>query len=214
MITKKEEAIYNSYLYASRSAQDKPTKFRRNFDNMSDKDVVCLKKLSLFFDKYRNISYSDWFASPYKVYNAFEYFDLHFFTTRKALKCYTMYMRDRELNSPDSEESIELLKTCLSFIYNYCKDNSITVDEYKRMQEDKLPLILLHLKEHKLNFYMLHALEADAIIKSVETSILNFIVKDFWTIFSQTRTALISSRILKEKAKKGIEIINKKLVEK
>jgi len=71
----------------------------------------------------------------------------------------------------------------------------------------------LHLKEHKINFYTLHALEADATIKSVESSILNFIIEDFWTIFSQTRTAFMSSKTLKEKTRKGIEIINNKLVE-
>lgn len=213
MITDKEEAIYNSYLYASRSVKNKPTKFRRNFDNISDKDLVCLKKLSLFFDKYRNISFNNWFIAPYKVYSADDYFDLHFFTTRKALKCYTIYMRDRETETPDSDASIELMKSCLSFIHNYCKSERITIDEYKKKVERNLPIILLHLKEHKINFYMLHALEADTVIKSVESSILNFIIDDFWTIFSQTRTGFISSKVLKEKTRKGIEIINNKLVE-
>lgn len=213
MITKKEEAIYNSFLYASRSVKNKPTKFRRNFDNMSDKDVVYLKKLSSFFERHRNISFSNWFIAPYKVYSADDYFDLQFFTTRKALKCYTIYMRDREVESPDSEEMEALMKSCLSFIYNYCKDQNITIDEYKRRSEENLPLILLHLKEHKINFYMLHALEADTTIKSVETSILNFIIEDFWTTFSQTRTAFMGSKTLKEKTRKGIKIINNKLVE-
>ena len=213
MITKKEEAIYNSYLYASRSIKNKPTKFRRNFENISDKDAICLKKLSLFFDKYRNISFSNWFIAPYKVYSADDYFDLQFFTTRKALKCYTIYMRDREVEAPDGDETEELMKSCLSFIYNYCKDQNITVDEYKKRHEENLPVMLLHLKEHKINFYTLHALEADATIKSVESSILNFIIEDFWTIFSQTRTAFMSSKTLKEKTRKGIEIINNKLVE-
>lgn len=213
MITKKEEAIYNSYLYTSRSIKNKPTKFRRNFDNISDKDIICLKKLSLFFDKYRNISFNNWFIAPYKVYSPDDYFDLQFFTTRKALKCYTIYMRDREVEVPDGDEAKDLMKSCLTFIYNYCKDQNITVDEYKKRHEENLPVILLHLKEHKINFYTLHALEVDAIIKSVESSILNFIIEDFWTIFSQTRTAFISSKTLKEKTRKGIKIINNKLVE-
>ena len=211
MITEKEKAIYNSYLYASRTAQNKPVTPRRNFDKMSEDDKLYLKRLSIFFDKHRHINYDDWFKSPYKVYGADEYFDLHFFTTYKAIKCFTIHMRNREVADQDSEESIELLKKCLAFIYNYCKEKEITLEEYKCAIEGNMPLILLHLKEHKISFYTLQALEAESTIKSVETCILDFMVKDFWTIFNRTRTAYISSKVLKVKARKGIDILSKKL---
>tara|TARA_R110002094_G_scaffold184208_1_gene161175 strand:- start:100 stop:258 length:159 start_codon:yes stop_codon:yes gene_type:complete len=51
MISKKEEAIYNSYLYASRSAKNKPTRFRKDFSKLKDEDFVAVKKLSLFLNK-------------------------------------------------------------------------------------------------------------------------------------------------------------------
>ena len=212
MISKKEEQIYNSHLYTSRSVKNKPTKFRSNFDNLAEKDEVCLKKLSSFFNRYSNINYNSWFIAPYKVYNDSEnYFDLHFYTTRKALKCYTMYMKQQETADPDGDDSIVRMKECLAFVYNYCKDNNLTLDEYTNEIRGSLPTVLNHLKEHKISFYMLHLLDVDVIIKSIETSILNFIVSDFWNTFSQTRIKFAGSNLLKTKARKGKQIIENKL---
>ena len=59
----------------------------------------------------------------------------------------------------------------------------------------------------KVNFYLLHALKVDPVVKTVESSVLNFIVQDFFSIFSQTRTKFYSSTVLKLKAKNGIKII-------
>ena len=213
MISKREEQIYNSHLYTSRSVKNKPTRLRSNFNNISSKDVVCLKKLSNFFSKYNHINLQDWFLAPYKVYSEDDYFDLHFFTTRKALKCYTSYIRKKETQNPDSDSTINQIKECLSFIYNYCLKSNMTLDEYINMRDGNLPLILTHLKQHKINFYTLHLLEVDAIIKSVETPILNFIISDFWSLYTKTRTKFTSSNILKHKARKGKQIIKTKLLE-
>lgn len=213
MISKREEQIYNSHLYTSRSVKNKPTRLRSNFNNISSKDVVCLKKLSNFFSKYNHINLQDWFLAPYKVYSEDDYFDLHFFTTRKALKCYTSYMRKKETQNPDSDSTIDQIKECLSFIYNYCLKSNMTLDEYVNATDGNLPLVLTHLKHHKINFYMLHLLEVDAIIKSVETPILNFIISDFWNLYTKTRTKFTSSNILKHKARKGKQIIKTKLLE-
>ena len=213
MISKKEEQIYNSHLFTSRSVKNKPTRFRNNFDNLAEKDIVCVKKLSAFFYRYNHINLQDWFIAPYKVYSDSEYFDLHFFTTRKALKCYSMYMKNKETQDPDSDSSVIKIKECLSFIYQHCKTNNLTLDEYSKSMDGNLPQVLTHLKQHKINFYTLHLLEVDVIIKSVETPILNFIISDFWNLYAKTRTKFTGSSILKHKARKGKQIIKTKLVE-
>ena len=214
MISKKEEQIYNSYLYTSRSVKNKPTRFRSNFNNLPDKDVISLKKLSKLFNNYNHINYNDWFIAPHKIYDGCaHYFDLHFYTTRKALKCYTMYIKQRETQDPDSESTIEHMKECLSFVYKFCKNNNLTLQEYVNSMQENLPTILIHLKEHKITFYMLHLLEVDAIIKSVETALLNFIVSDFWNTYSQTRVKFVNSNKLKNKVRKGKKLITQKLVE-
>jgi hypothetical protein len=214
MITKIEEQIYNSHLYISRTINNKPVRLRNNFDKLSEKDVVCLKKLSNFFNRYRHINFQDWFTAPYKVYSdEDQYFDLHYFTTRKALKCYSMYMKQRELDDPDSEQVIIRMRECLSFIYKFCTQNNMTLDQYTKSNIDNLPTVIVHLKEHNINFYTLHLLEVDAIIKAVETSILNFIVSDFWNTYSRTRTKFASSNLLKQKTRKAKKQIQQKLLE-
>lgn len=214
MISKKEEQIYNSHLYTSRSVRNKPTRLRSNFARLADKDVIYLKKLSKFFYNYNHINLQDWFIAPYKVYNDSEaYYDLHFYTTRKALKCYTMYMKQQEIEDPDSDDAIHRMKECLAFVYRYCAENNLTLDQYKQSNVENLPTIIVHLKEHKINFYTLHLLEVDSIIKGVETAILNFIVSDFWNIYSQTRTKFVNSNKLKQKTRKAKKQIQQKLVE-
>ena len=116
MINEKEKSIYNSFLYASRKAKNKPVRLRQNFDNLESKDEVALKKLNLLLSKYTHINYSDFFIAPYKVYGSDNYFDLTFFNTRRAIKCYSMYCKDKQVQDPDSEESINTLKECLKFI--------------------------------------------------------------------------------------------------
>ncbi len=201
MITEREKSIYNSYLYASRSAQNKPTRFRKDFSKLKDEDFVALKKLSAFLSKHNHINYRDWFAAPYEVYSKDEYFDLKFFNSRKALKCYSLYMKEREMSNPDNEDTIEAVKEGFRFIAKYCIRNSITIEEYTKHYTNNMPTCLLHLQEHRLNFYTLHALKVESTIKAIEKDVLDFIVKDFQTIFASTRTKFYGSAILKAKAR-------------
>ena len=201
MITEREKSIYNSYLYATRSAQNKPTRFRKDFTKLKDQDFVSLKKLSAFFAKHNHINYQDWFIAPFKVYSKDEYFDLKFFNSRKALKCYSLYMKEKEMSNPDSEDTIESIKDGFRYIAKYCIRNSLTIEEYMEHFTNNMPTCLLHLQEHRLNFYTLHALEVESTIKTIEKDGLDFIVKDFQTIFASTRTKFYGSAILKAKAR-------------
>ena len=151
MITEKEKSIYNSYLYASRKAKNKPVRLRQNFDNLESKDEVSLKKLNLLLSKYNHINYSDFFIAPYKVYGPDNYFDLSFFNTRKAIKCYSLYCRDKEVQNPDSDECISTLKECLKFIYDYCEEEKITLAQYKNYSNvdtpNSIPIIFYPFKK-------------------------------------------------------------------
>lgn len=215
MITEKEKSIYNSYLYASRKAKNKPVRLRQNFDNLESRDEVSLKKLCLLLSKYTHINYSDFFIAPYKVYGADNYFDLSFFNTRKAIKCYSLYCKDKEVQNPDSEDSISTLKECLKYIFEYCLEKQITLAMYKSFKEseytDALPVPFIHLKNHQINFYLLHALNVDKVIKEQQGT-LTWIIQDFYDLYAQTRAKFLSSKVLKDKAKKGLKIIEQKLL--
>ena len=215
MINDREKSIYNSFLYASRKAKNKPVRLRQNFDNIESKDEVALKKLNLLLSKYNHINYSDFFIAPYKVYGADNYFDLTFFNTRRAIKCYSMYCKDKQVQNPDSEDSIDTLRECLKFIFNFCIEEKITLAQYKNYvgveAYNSIPLVFTHLKNHKINFYLLHALNMDPVIKKQDET-LNWIISDFYDLYSKTRSKFASSKLLKNKAKKGVKIIEQKLL--
>jgi len=212
MINEKEKSIYNSFLYASRKAKNKPVRLRQNFDNLESKDEVALKKLNLLLSKYTHINYSDFFIAPYKVYGSDNYFDLTFFNTRRAIKCYSMYCKDKQVQDPDSEESINTLKECLKFIYNYCNTEKITLGKYKTRTSGTTPEVFKHLKNHHINFYTLHALDVESVVRSGDMEVFNWLITDFADLYSKTRVKFISSKTLKDKARKGLKIIEQKLL--
>ena len=109
-------------------------------------------------------------------------------------------MKEREVSNPDSGENIEVLKDGFRYIAKFCIHNGITIDEYRTHYTNNMPTCLLHLQEHRLNFYILHALDVEHTIKAIEKDVLEFIVKDFYTIFAYTRTKFYGSAILKTAA--------------
>jgi len=211
MISEREKNIYNSFLYAQRTSQNKPFKARQNFDKITGTEEASLKKLYLLLSKYRHINYNDYFIAPYKVYGVDNYFDLPFYNTTRALKCYTMYMKDKELSDPDSEDTINTAKECIKFIFKYCMQHKLTLADYKNAIEGTMPLFLQHLREHKINFYIVHMLNVESKLKQMDKQLLDFIVKDYVQINNTTRTKLAASRLLKEKIKCGLKIIENEL---
>jgi|TARA_B100001094_G_C18089261_1_gene749511 hypothetical protein len=212
MISEKEKIIYNSFLYTQRTSQNKPFRPRQNFDKVSGTEEASLKKLFLLLSKYNHINYNDYFIAPYKIYGKDNYFDLAFYNTTRALKCYTMYMKDKELSDPDNAETIKTAKECIKFIHKYCTQNNLTLSQYKNTIEGTIPVPLQHLREHKINFYTLHSLNIETKLKQLDNQLLDFIVKDYYQICNTTRTKLAASRILKEKIKNGLKIIEDDLI--
>lgn len=206
-----EKQIYNSFLASSRIAKNKPFKLRQNFDKFDDKDYIAIKKLSDFFNNNKTVSFSNFFIAPYKVYDD-QYFDLQFFTTRRALKCYTMYMHKKETQSPDNEDIVTTCKECLIYIYNFCKERGLSLDEYKYLMEGVIPMPLFHLKEHKINFYVVHALECESAIKTIEPSLVSFIIPDYFNLSNTTRINFLKSTRLKNVLRESISIIEKQLL--
>lgn len=211
-LLEQEKNIYNTYLIASRTAKNKPFKIRRDFDTIDDKTYTSLKKLNLFFEKNNNIRQIDFFTAPYSYYGSDNYFDLHFFLTPRALKCYTLYQKKKETDNPDSEEIINRCKECCSFLYKFCKENNISLHEYKNTINGTTPIIIQHLREHKINFYVLHGLECDRIIRQVEAELLDFFVSNFQNILQETRVNFQRSTRLKTVIREALSIIEKQLL--
>jgi len=209
-LTVDEQFIYNAYLIASRRAKNQPVRLRKDFSKITDEVYIQLKKLGSFFESNKSIPLNEFFWSPYEAYSKDEFFDLGFYTTRKAIVAYTRYMHKKETQDPDSDNCINDCKQALKTIYNYCVDHKSTLQRYKL--DTGIPAFLLHLKEHKINFYIIHGLDVDRSLKNIEQELLDFYCKDFYTMYSSTRVKFLSSKHLKEVVRKGLKIIEEKLL--
>ena len=206
-LTEKEKSIYNSFLATSRKVKNLPFKLRQDFSNIDDKTYVALKKLGAFF-KLHNLNYTDFFTAPYDFYDTTNYFDLSFFTSLKAIKCYTLYARKKETQSPDSKETIDACKRCCSFIYKFCKENNLSLQDYKTKINGTTPLTLQHLREHKINFYTLHGLDCEKNICQIEPELLDFFIKGFYNMLNETRILFQSSDRLKKVVREALSIVD------
>lgn len=214
MISDIEKQIYNSFIISNRKAKNLPFTFRKNFKNIDSSTELYLKKLSQFFIKYKHVNRDDFFIAPYIIYNTNTYYDLHFFTTRKAIKCYTIYIKNKQTSIPDNDDTINDCKAGLKFIYTFCKDININITQYKNYigRDETIPAILQHLRDHSINFYILHGLKFEDSLKKIEPDIINFIISDFWSIFKQTQIKYLTSTKLKQTITEGIKIIEKTLL--
>jgi len=101
------------------------------------------------------------------------------------------------------------------FNCDYCEEEKITLAQYKNYSNvntpNSIPIIFTHLKNHKINFYLIHALNIDSVIKEC-TGTLTWIIPEFYDLYAQTRAKFLSSKQLKHKAKKGLKIIEQRLL--
>jgi len=210
-ITELDKQIYNAYLIASRTAKNKPFKIRENFNKIDDKTYILLKKLALLFEHNKSVNIQDFFKAPFLYYNI-DYVDLQFFTTPKAIKCYSLYKKKQETLSPDCEENIIKCKQCCSFIKRYCTTNNLTLSEYKHINSGTTPLVLQHLRDHSINFYIIHGLECDRIIRQVEPDLLEFFITDFNKLLNDTRINFQQSLKLKVVVRESFRLIEEFLL--
>jgi hypothetical protein len=189
--------------------RDKPFRIRKDFSDMDQSKLDQLASLERFFNNYQNIKIDDYFSAPYAIFKDDDYFDLLFFTTQKSKKIYAEYMKKVEIDDPDSESSLQRLANSLKFIRNFCKEKSLTLDQYPLYIESNLPCIVEHLKNHDINMYALHSLGVSKL--GVENRILDFIFSDFWITFQKTKNKFYLSKKMKEFAKQATQKIQKQL---
>ena len=127
-----EKIIYNNFLEVSKKINNKPVKYRKNFDNFPDKNFIIVNKLSKFFNKFKHLNIKDFFEAPYFVFNE-NYFDLKFYLSPKAIKAYTLYNDKFLLNNPDDEKTLSKMHNSVKFIYNYCKNSK----HYRYLENEK-----------------------------------------------------------------------------
>ena len=180
-MTAAEQYIYNCYLETSRKLNNKPFKYRKDFEGFEEKEeYILVSKLSRFFAKYSNI------------------------------KSYTAYQNKFLPENPDHEQSIQKIKDSFIFLYNFCKDKGISFDEYTNYidPDNKWHQFFIHLKNRNISLYPLFIFtDYDKILKGYDKEIKEFVFGDTFQNINFYRTKYYSS----SKAKKLCVIIHEKL---
>lgn len=209
MIPREEQIIYNNHLAISKKCRDEPFKIRQNFDNFDEDKKPILTKLSRMFHSYPTINQEDFFSAPYKIFPDTEYFPLEYYTTQKAKSVYTQYIKSLETENPDSDDSLQRLKDGLKFVYEFCKKHRLTFETYPVFCENNIPSVADHLKNHKINYYVLHSLGITKL--NMESRLLEFMFHDFYQTLQRTKNKFFSSSKMKKFAKEATTILNNKL---
>ena len=206
-----KKRIYNTHLEISRKARNEPFRLRKDFSDLDEDVLVSLDKLEKLFDRYPNLDMDDFFLAPHRIYPDEDWYPLEFYTTQKAITCYTQYMKMVELQDPDSPESLKRLIAGLSFVGKFCKEKGLLISDYELNMEGTMPCFVEHLKNHKINYYTLHALTFRK--PDVESRILEFIFPDFHTVFRKTRNKFYTSRKMRGLAKQARQKLDEQLKE-
>jgi hypothetical protein len=179
LMTEIEKIIYNNFLEVSKKINNKPVKYRKNFDNFPDKNYIIINKLSSFFNKFKHLKIKDFFEAPYFVYDE-NYFDLKFYLSPKAIKAYTLYNDKFLLNNPDNEKTIYKLQDSVKFIYNYCKDNKIEIKKYLTIKEGDFNVFLKHIKNRDIIIFILFAFNNfEKTLSNIDPEIKNMFSSNF-----------------------------------
>ena len=204
-----EQHIYNTHLRISRQKKNLPFKYRKDFEYIDAVYVNSLKRISIFLAKFPHIRLEDFIRAPYEVYTDENYFELEYYTTLKATKAYTLYMKKRDLLDPDSNEQLKNIIESLKFISAFCKEQHIDIANYIEHRTGNSLSYVLHLKEHKINVYSLFGFtNFERSIRAQDPDLLRFILsEDFLNTLSNFRLKFFASK----KAKRLVELGIKKI---
>lgn len=128
---------------------------------------------------------------------------------KEAIRLYVEYTKSLILEDPDKDESIERLKSGLKFVFLFCKKRELTFADYLVYCEEVLPCWVSHLKNHKIDFNLLHALQMSK--PMIDSELLEFVIPNFFPNYQRTKQRFYNSKRMKEFGKKAKEKLDNKL---
>lgn len=207
------EKIYNTYLRVSRSQNNKPFRYRKNFEGFeNEKNYLPVLRLKNFFSRHPQIKMEEYFLAPYVVFSSEKdsFYDLGFYNSQQAVKVYTMYSKKCMMEDPDSEIQLNKIKEGLVFIKDFCISKKITLQEYTNFKTEKVHDFLVHLTNKQISIYNLFPLKnVDNQLKQYDFELLSFILKDMAARISYFRTKYYASKHAKHFCAVGLKKIEK-----
>lgn len=199
--------LYNIYLSATRSEKNKPYKKRSNFDNFeTTKDYSVLIKLNHFFTKFPNIDKHLFFRAPFKIWKDKDYFPLEFYVTPAATRAYTLYKKQLSEYDPDSDESLEFIRSSLIYIAKHCNDNNVQLDKYHLCQTGSTFDWMKHVRHGKISLYVIFGFNnIDNIFHKIPFDERDLLLGDLADKFYHYKEKYNKSKLAKQLITKGIE---------
>ena len=215
-ITEQEKYIYNTYLRVHRSSQNKPFKYRKNFTDFKENEsYVFIKRLGTFFKKFNHINIQSFFDAPYKLYpDDDSIYDLKFYSSPRAIKVYSLYMKHLDQSDPDNNYHITFVKDSLMYIFKFCRDQRIQLNEYIKHKTGDIPTFILHLRDRYISIYSLFEFDDfEKMLYNIPDERLNFTIgENFISSLANYRSRYYTSIKNKQITKEGIYKIQKLLL--
>ena len=209
MISDFEKVIYNKHLSIFKKNQNKPFSYRKNFDNLDESTVFYLKKLSMFFSKFKNINVDSFFSAPYLVYKDEKFFDLKFYISPKALKTYTLYKKSLDQQDPDSDNILQKTFESIKHIKKVCNENNLKSKDFINFVApgNTIPEYIICLQNQNVNMYSLLGFDnfKTSFLKNYET--YKYILGDLADKYNVYYNNFIKSKKLKVLVREGIKKI-------
>ena len=152
-----EEKTYNTWLRISRTRQRKAFKYRKDFATFEkDKpsEFLHVRRIARFFQKYHHIAPESFFEAPYEVYDDHEgFYDLQFYASQAALRCYTVRLKKLRALPPDEMFQLEEIIRSFKWIANYCITHDVELRNYTSSQGKVVAPFVQHMKQHYVTIF-------------------------------------------------------------
>tara|TARA_R100000951_G_scaffold8193_1_gene7437 strand:+ start:9916 stop:10584 length:669 start_codon:yes stop_codon:yes gene_type:complete len=218
-MTAQEQQIYNTYLRVSRQVKNKPFKLRKQFDDLPSDKVVACATIDGILRRINATSAEDFIRASYLQFPD-DHLDLKHFTTMKAIRSYSLWLKSRKTKEFDIEDITGDILMSAKFIYGVCKENSLELSDYLEFvpvgSNSDIPLFLNNLKQGDISWYILFAIgDPTKYIKRVPNELLEFMFgREFHKTHGLMRTRYLKLpsevKILIEKALNKIQTKLKK----
>lgn len=218
-INENQRNIYNLHLQTYRRFQNKPYKLRENFDDFDinkPEEYLWLQKIDQLFRTHPQINKKLFFEAPYRLYEDQTYFSLNYYTSQKAIKSYTLYLKQINEQLPDNEFQLEFMKDSLVYIKKYCIEKKIDLVQYFDMIEQVTYSWAVHLAEHQVSPYVIVCFTFfnipvyDKIFDmSVDERIM--LIPEFADNYSLYKKRLLESNKAKKFLMNGIKLISENI---
>lgn len=199
-MTESEKYVYNCYLETVRKLNNKPFRYRKDFETFEEsEDYFFVKKLDMFFKKFPDVIIKDFLEAPFFVYDE-KWFDIKFYITPRALKAYTTYQTTFIHNNPDDPQTLQKVKDSFEFIFKFCRTKGIPLDQYTSFidSNDSIHSFMHHIKQRKICFYPLFLYSGvDIILTNYDEETKRFIFGNFLDNIQYYRTKYYNSSRLR-----------------